>query len=149
MATLLGIAVRDQSRAPMKLLDTAQISVEKGIDGDYRGHGGCQRARQISIITRESWDAAERDLNHSLPWTTRRANLLVEGVALSERSVGKQLRVGETVVLEITGETDPCQRMDEARPGLRKALEPDWRGGVLCRVVRDGIITVNDAIHLD
>ena len=53
------------------------------------------------------------------------------------------------LVLEITGETDPCSRMDEARQGLRLALTPEWRGGVCCRVVTGGDIAVGDAVRLE
>ena len=35
--------------------------------------------------------------------------------------------------LEVTGETDPCERMEEIQPGLFQALAPGWRGGVTCR----------------
>ena len=78
-----------------------------------------------------------------MPWTTRRANLLLEGVSFSAKDVGVQIHIGE-VILEITRETDPCSRMDEQQPGLRKALEPDWRGGVCTRVVQDGKIHLGD-----
>jgi len=38
--------------------------------------------------------------------------------------------------------------MDEASPGLREALEPDWRGGVCCRVLKGGLIAVGDEVTL-
>jgi len=33
-------------------------------------------------------------------------------------------------------------------PGLRAALTPDWRGGFLGRVTRDGEIAVGDEIRI-
>ena len=71
-----------------------------------------------------------------LPWTTRRANLLVAGVRLP-RASGGILQIG-SVRLEVTAQTYPCARMEDARPGLLKALAREWRGGVTCRVVEGG-----------
>ena len=76
----------------------------------------------------------------------RRANLLVEGVELP-RAKGGAHRVGP-VRLEVTGQTYPCIRMEEARAGLLKALARDWRGGVTCRVLSGGPIALGDAVEV-
>jgi MOSC domain-containing protein YiiM len=100
--------------------------------------------RQVTVLFRESWDAACRELGVALPWPTRRANLFVEGMETPRRG---QFRVGE-VVLEVTCETAPCQVMEAAHWGLRAALKPDWRGGVCCRVVTAGNVRISDAVEL-
>jgi MOSC domain-containing protein YiiM len=81
-----------------------------------------------------------------LPWTIRRANLLVEGVDLP-RARGGLIRVG-AVVLEVTDQTYPCARMEEAHPGLLKALAPDWRGGVTCRVREAGHVAIGAEVEV-
>ncbi len=134
---LLGIAIKSASRAPMLELNSAQVTAGRGLVGDYRGRA---RDRQITVLSQEAWQAACAELGVHLPWTTRRANLLVEGIQL-ENTTGDHLRIGD-VVLEITGETRPCERMDEAASGLRASLKPRWRGGVTCRVVEAGEISV-------
>ena len=80
-----------------------------------------------------------------MPWTTRRANLLTKDISF-ENTKGSHLHIGE-IVLQVTGETLPCQRMDEACNGLHDALTPAWRGGVLCLVVTGGKIQIGDSIH--
>jgi MOSC domain-containing protein YiiM len=62
--------------------------------------------------------------------------------------VGQVLSIGD-LRLEITGETDPCERMTEACPGLREALTPGWRGGVCCRVLSGSEIRIHDPVTLD
>jgi MOSC domain-containing protein YiiM len=99
------------------------------------------------VLARESWDAALGAAGAPLPWTARRANLLIEGIDLAG-CAGAELLIGGTVRLQVTGETDPCARMDAVRPGLRSALAPAWRGGVTCRVVADGDIAVGDPVLL-
>jgi MOSC domain-containing protein YiiM len=120
---------------------TGWISAASGLEGDVRGS---TPGRQITVLFRESWEAACRDVGVSLPWLTRRANLLVEGL---ETPRSGRLRVGEAV-LEVTGETKPCRVMEAAQRGLRAAMETEWRGGVCCRVISGGNISIGDDVEL-
>ena len=138
---LLGIAIKEAKRAPMILKEEAIVSTEKGIEGDYRGKPG---NRQVTVVSQGSWDNVCKDLNQSLPWIARRANLLVDGIIL-EKSTGSFLQIGK-LVLEITGETEPCHRMDEFFQGLQEVLKPGWRGGVTCKVVNSGNIKIDDTV---
>ena len=140
---LVAIAVRSATRVPMETLDRARVTLEQGVDGEFRGKPG---PRQVTVLAEESWSAACAELGEELPWTLRRANLLVRGVDLEE-SVGSRLRVGGTL-LEVTEETAPCRIMDLQHEGLRAALTPHWRGGVCARVVEGGEIAVGDAAGL-
>ena len=138
MITLAGIAIKPASRSPMQELTSSAISAESGLDGDFRGKPG---KRQITVLSKEAWQQACDELEIDFPWTTRRANLLLTGINFGAEDVGKILVIGE-VRLKITRETDPCKRMDEAQPGLKQALMPGWRGGVCCRVLNTGQITL-------
>lgn len=146
-ARITAIARRAARRDPMELVDAARIDTETGLEGDFKG--AKHKSRQITILAEEDWAAALADLPEeaaSLPWTTRRANLLCRGLRLP-RAKGARLRVGEAK-LEVTGQTWPCKRMDEAYPGLLKALGRDWRGGVTCRVLKSGDIEIGSAIEI-
>ena len=123
---------------------TARITVESGVNGDARGKPG---RRQASVISRDAWEAACAELGVAdLPWTTRRANLLIVGIDLQGK-VGYDLRIGDAV-LTISGETRPCEVMERAHPGLKAALTPEWRGGVICRVTRSGDVAVGCEVVL-
>ena len=151
MATgrLAGIARHDRPRGPMEELPVATVTCEAGIEGDVRGTAMRRKGRQVSLIEAESWNAAISELGgDALPWYSRRANLLVEGVSLP-REAGKVVAIGESLRIEVTMECDPCQRMDEIKPGLRAALAPDWRGGVLGTVVAEGEIAVGDEVRIE
>ena len=142
---LIGIARREKSRAPMEELERASITREAGLEGDSKGVKFPKR--QITLLERELWEAALFVLgNPDLAWTARRANLLVEGVHLP-RGAGSELLVGASASKSPRRRT-PCARMDEIWPGLRRALAPDWRGGVTCRVVGGGIIRLGDAVEV-
>ena len=87
-------------------------------------------------------------MGHTIGWDQRRANLLVDGFDLPQVR-GVRLRIGATVVLEVTRETDPCERMEALADGLKAALLPDWRGGACTMVVAEGVIAVGDTIRIE
>lgn len=150
---LAGIARHDRPRGPVETVDKVAVTVREGVHGDYRGamKPDGSRRRQISLITAEGWAAAISDLHlssDSIEWWNRRANLLVEGVDLPRRE-GARIHIGETLIIEAVQECDPCSRMEEIRPGLKAALTPEWRGGLLGRVVVDGTIRVGDEIRIE
>lgn len=144
MGVLLGIAYRDEQKGPMKELATASINLEHGVHTDTRGKK--KNHRQVTVLSKKGWDAACESLKANPVWTTRRANLFIEGVDL-RNTTGSTLVIGD-VELEITGELEPCKRMDEQVPGLTEALVPDWRGGVTCRLVKEGTVKVGHKVTL-
>jgi MOSC domain-containing protein YiiM len=141
MGRLTGIARRDRKRAPMQILERADINTETGVALDFRGKPG---PRQVTVISARAWKNACSELRKEIPWTTRRANLLVDDFELP-RSIGAILKIGP-VRLRITGEVDPCSRMEEQCPGLKQALQPDWRGGVSCAVLEGGAVALGDEV---
>ena len=142
MATLSAIAFRRQAKGPMLEIASVAISREAGVVPDTRGKPG---RRQVTLLSLQSWQDACADLGTDLPWTMRRANLLIDGLRFSATDVGRVLRIGE-VELQIMLETDPCPRMDAQHEGLTAALTPYWRAGVCCRVLRDGTVRTGDVV---
>lgn len=144
---LKNIAWRSARKAPMQTAAKGVISPKTGLAGDHKG--AKHKTRQITILAAEDWHAACDALGGdglALDWTVRRANLLTVGLRLP-RVKGAIIAIGP-VKLEVTGQTYPCRRMDEAYQGLLKALAPDWRGGVTCRVLAGGEISVGDAASI-
>lgn len=143
MGRLAGIARRDKKRAPMETLESAEIGEDTGVANDFRGKPG---PRQVTLLSAEAWENVCAQLGKDLPWTTRRANLLVDGLELP-RKAGDIIVIGAARLL-VTMETDPCSRMEEQCAGLKAALEPDWNGGVLCRVLQGGSVSIGDSVSL-
>lgn len=152
MGRLAGIARHGRPRGPMEELTRVGVTRDAGVEGDGRGLTHRRKGRQVALIEAEGWAEAQTELGLSgadaLPWYVRRANLLVEGVRLP-REPGRVIAIGETLRIETTMECDPCSRMDEIKPGLRQALQPDWRGGVLGIVLSDGEIGVGDEVRIE
>ena len=143
MGRLIGIATRKKKRAPMELLNHACVTLGQGVANDFRGKPS---KRQVTVLAKEGWEAACAVSGTIFDWTVRRANLYIEGVNLRE-SEGRVLEIGNLRLL-VTRETDPCERMGEVSEALEKALLEDWRGGVCCRVIQAGEISLGDAVEL-
>ncbi|KKC25517.1 MOSC domain-containing protein [Sphingomonas sp. SRS2] len=145
---LIGIARKGRPLAPMEAIDHVMVGLDTGVHGDHRGalRPGKSNRRQITIMTAEDWTAALAELGQPVSWEQRRVNLLSEGIDLP-REVGARLRIGP-VLIEITGECDPCRRMDAVADGLMLALTPDWRGGRIARVIEGGEIALGDVIEM-
>jgi len=111
-----------------------------GIEGNANQGG----RRQVTIITRERWEELMRDLGADVPPSARRANLLIAGLDLQD-SRDRILRVG-SVRLKINGETRPCERMEEAHPGLQALMRDRWGGGAFAEVLDGGEILVGHAV---
>ncbi len=111
---LVGIARRRQRRVPMDEIALGLISVESGLAGDYKG--AKFPLRQITVLAREAWEAAAAQVGESsLPWTTRRANLLVEGVELP-RAKGGLIGIGP-VRLRSRARPTPASAWRKPGPG--------------------------------
>lgn len=140
---LIGIARTQKPRQPMEEVEDVGVSIENGLDLDRRGK---TPNRQVTVLFREDWEAACDVVGETLPWTTRRANLLVEGLE-NPAQLGARIKVG-SVLLEVGEETAPCSLMEKSRSGLRAALSPGWRGGVSCNVIEGGTLKIGDAVSL-
>ncbi len=108
------------------------------------GNANVGLRRQVTIISAESWAAAQQAVGKAVDPGARRANLMVSGIELAN-SRGQVLRVGACRI-EIGGETRPCHRMDEACDGLRNALDPDWRAGIYGVVLDDAEIATGNPV---
>lgn len=130
-------------RAHRGLMDPARegrLEAGKGLVGNAN-YGG---RRQVTIIAAERWAELEAVLDASINQSARRANLLVSGIDLVETR-DRILRVGACRLL-IGGETRPCERMEEAFPGLQEAMRSRWGGGAWAQVEQGGEIRVGDDV---
>lgn len=138
---LEAIWLKRAHRGPMDPAASATLVPGEGV----RGSVGRSSRRQVTIIEREVWEEVVRAVGIPVPPSTRRANLMVSGISLAETR-GRVLLIGG-VRLRINGETKPCERMEEAAPGLRDAMYDDWGGGAFAAVLDEGPVAVGDIVR--
>ena len=146
---IIGLARRAVSREPMEEIKHGLVTPEIGLLGDCKGLRF--PLRHLTIMAKEDWEDTIASLDCvmgpiELPWTTRRANVFTQGIDLP-KAEGSILALGSAMV-EVTEETTPCAQMDVAYRGLRRALAPHWRGGITCKVLTGGGISIGDRIEV-
>ncbi len=140
MGKIEQIWVKRFHRGPMDPVTHGTLVAGQGLF-DSANQGG---HRQVTLIARERWNLATQSMGIHIDPILRRANVLVTGIDL-ENTRTRILQVGGCRLL-IRGETRPCERMDEAVPGLQNALDAHWGGGAFAEILRGGEITAGDDV---
>ena len=117
--------------------ERARALEDHGLEGCAHARPGT--TRQVLFASQEHLDAVGVE-----PGAIRE-NFTVAGADVQGWAPGQTLAVGDAV-FEVTMECEPCERMEELRPGLRAELE--GRRGVLAKVVETGEVAVGDEIRL-
>ena len=130
------------SRDPMKEVSDANFITGQGMEGDRHLRSDGRRSnRQVLIMDSET--LSQFDL---LPGQVRE-NVTVAGLDFSSISAGDKVSLGGDVILEITGDCEPCARMDELRPGLKDEI--DGKRGLLAFVEKGGLVSVGAEVGVN
>ncbi|GAB2941261.1 MOSC domain-containing protein [Hymenobacter coalescens] len=141
------IGVRPKRRAPLTSLPEAEALTDAHLVGDHARvkPGG---KRQITLVQHEHLSAVAGYLGLPAPVEPGRLrrNLAISGLNLLALK-NRRIRIGNEVILEITGECHPCSRMEEELgPGGYNAMR--GHGGLTARIVQGGRLRVGDAVRV-
>ena len=120
----------------MEELETAQVLENEGVEGCAHRRGG---KRNVLFVAAEDLESL------GVPPGRVKENFTVRGADVMNWPVGQRFLVGD-VEFEISMVCDPCELMEEIRPGLQAELE--GKRGMLAKVLRTGRVTQGDEIVL-
>jgi MOSC domain-containing protein YiiM len=139
---VVWLGLRPERRAPVEIVETAQLETGRGLKGDR--YSRLDGSRQVTLIGAENVAAIGAFMGGvAVDPADLRRNIVVEGInllALKERG----FRIGD-VVLETTGECHPCSRMEETL-GVGGYNAMRGQGGITARVVEGGEIHIGDEV---
>jgi MOSC domain-containing protein YiiM len=114
-----------------------------GIEGD--AHGGSWH-RQVSLLAIESIEKMRAMGLNVMPGEFAE-NITTMGIDLMNIPVGKHIRIGEEVVLEVTQIGKECHKGCSILQEVGDCIMP--REGIFARVIKGGEIAVEDAIIVE
>jgi MOSC domain-containing protein YiiM len=136
---------------PKTAVAAARVTVD-GLEGDahrYRHHGGPDRA--VCLYPIEAIERLQTE-GHSIAPGSIGENVTVEGLDWTAVVPGRQVLLGEQVLLEVTRYTTPCRTItgvfkdgDIAR--VSQKTHPGW-SRVCARVLVEGVIRLGDPVRL-
>lgn len=138
--TVYAISVSPERGQLKEEASEANVIENYGIEND--GHAG-DWGRQITCLNRASVEKVNREHHLNAGPGDFAENILIDGLDFSSLSVGSRIRLGASVVLEIT------QIGKEDHPSIVSrtfgvSLLPSE--GLFCRVVQGGIIRKGDPV---
>jgi len=137
------IGIRPSRAEPMIALESVQINLDTGLEGD-RFNGSKGSPRQVTLIQQEHLDVIAGCLNRGpIPPSLLRRNIVVSGINLLALK-DKFFRIGDAM-LEFSGLCHPCSKMErQLGAGGYNAMR--GHGGITARVCEAGLVRLNDMV---
>ncbi|MFF5501002.1 MOSC domain-containing protein [Streptomyces roseolus] len=119
---------------------------------DLRFHGGADRA--VYAFAREDLDRWERELGRTLANGSFGENLTTSGVDVNGALIGERWRIGDDVVVEVTGGRIPCRTFQghleeqgvDSRGWVKRFTRAEAGPGALLRVIEPGEVRAGDPV---
>ena len=140
--TIVNLHIARVKGAPSDPVATARVVSAEGLEGDRSRNP--RNLRQVLVMDKETLD------HYGLQPGQIKENITVTGLDLSQAKQGNVFFIGgpdSHVTLEVTGDCEPCQKMDALIPGLQKEIF--GKRGILTVVLQGGEIGVGDPIRLE
>ena len=139
---IVSIATSRKKGTRKTTVDSAMLLRDYGLKDD--AHAGNWH-RQVSLLANESIDKA-RQMGLEVTFGDFAENIATSGVDLPNLPVGTRLKLGDTVILEISQIGKECHKKCAIYYQAGDCIMP--REGVFAKVIEGGSITCNDRIEI-
>lgn len=149
-ACIAQINVNPQGGVPKGRIEATNLT-SGGVAGDYqrdkRNHGGPTRA--VSLFSKELIETLQSEGHPIIPGSAGE-NLTISGLDWAALQIGDRLQIGETVVLEITSYTAPCENIAKSFSAgeftrISQKVHPGW-SRLYARVLVEGTVREGDSV---
>lgn len=140
MANIVSLNISEKKGVVKVPVGRVEIKVDHGMIGD--AHAGNWH-RQISLLAKESIDKMINKGFDHLKFGDFAENITTEGIEVHTLLVGTRLKIGECEV-EITQIGKKCHSGCEIKKVTGDCVMP--REGIFVKVIKEGIINVNDEV---
>ena len=140
--SIVNLHIARVKGTPSDPVDSARAVSAEGLEGDRSRNP--RNLRQVLVMDKETLD------RYGLEPGQVKENITVTGMDLSQATQGHVFFIGSSdnhITLEVTGDCEPCQKMDALIPGLQKEIF--GRRGILTVVLQGGEISIGDPIRLE
>jgi len=151
MSKIFNICISEKASSPMILKKKVEVVKNKGIKGDryFLGTGTWSAKnkphQQITLIESENIDFINLHLEQKLNYEDFRRNVITKNIKLNNL-VGEKIIIG-SLELEVIKLRHPCLYLAKLLGqdiDLVKLLR--LKGGIACKVIKSGIIKIDDKI---
>ncbi|WP_414980512.1 MOSC domain-containing protein [Congregibacter sp.] len=145
--SLEWIGLRTERRAPLVTTHSVLAIANRGLEGDHRVDKTPGSGRQVTVISREFIQQTAHFLGiEDIDPGELRRNLVICGMNLHALRY-QRFSIGDAL-FEAGALCHPCSRMETAlgKGGVAAML---GHGGLCCRIIRSGLITVGDDVRVE
>lgn len=139
---IVSINISKEKGTRKSPVESAVVKVDHGIEGDAHASNW---HRQISLLAIESVREME-EKGLTLTSGDFGENITTEGISLKDIPIGTLLKVGESVILEITQIGKVCHTRCNIYYQAGDCIMP--KEGIFAKVIEPGTITNNDVIEV-
>ncbi|MFK8043793.1 MOSC domain-containing protein [Congregibacter sp.] len=141
------IGLRSTRKAPLTEVESVLAIASRGLEADHRVDKTPGSGRQVTVISREFIQQTAHFLGiEDIDPGKLRRNLVVSGINLHALRY-QRFSIGDAL-FEAGALCHPCSRMETAlgKGGVAAML---GHGGLCCRIIQGGLITIGDAVRVE
>ena len=143
---LTWIGVRPARRLDLQTLEQVEAVADLGLAGDHRMEKTPGSGRQVTLISEEYIQMISHYLGGKAVFPKQlRRNLVVKNINLSALRY-QSFQIGDAI-FEAGALCHPCQRMEQVlgKGGIAAMM---GHGGLCCKIIKSGTITLGDSVNL-
>ena len=139
---IIAVSISEKKGEKKKNVGSVTLKENFGIIGD--AHAGTED-RQVSLLADESIEKMKAKGLKAAPGSFAE-NITTKGIDLTSLKIGAKLKVGESVILEISQIGKVCHTRCDIYYQAGDCVMP--REGIFARVLKKGIIKPQDALEV-